>query len=282
MDVIGFNDLVSSESAARRFFLGFCWKNHQRFCPRCRERTLYRVAGGRRRCTRCGYTFHDFSRRFIAASAFDCRQWLWFLKFFELGVPPRDVAAQMRVAYHTVLKAQDLVRRAIVATALDAGVLYRAGLRPGPGGKKTGPEMTDAPVFGIIEVGGVAICDIMADITPEDLLLFKCNFRLRTASVGGVVYTAPYQKYQTLVCCGPALWPARYMRHEDRNLPADASGFWTFVKHRLALVRGLSPGHFPLYLKEWELRYNRREGGLLEAMAKALCGFVPETPAPGG
>jgi transposase len=50
----------------------------------------------------------------------------------------------------------------------------------------------------------------MADITPEDVLLFKCNFRLRTASVGGVVYTAPYRNYRTLVCCGslPVAVPA--------------------------------------------------------------------------
>ncbi|MFZ5812154.1 MAG: transposase [Thermodesulfobacteriota bacterium] len=282
LDVIGFNDVVSSESAARRFFLGFCWKNHQRFCPRCRERRLYRLAEGRRRCSRCGYTFHDFSRRFIGACAFDCRQWMWFLKLFELGVAPRDMAVQMRVAYHTVLKAQDVLRRAILATALDAGLLYRAGLWPGPGTGRPLAEMTDSPVFGLIEVGGMAICDVMADMTPEDVLLFKCNFRLRTASVGGVVYTAPYQNYQTLVCCGPSLWPSRLIRHEDKNLPADATGFWIFAKRRLAFLRGVDPGHFPLHLKEWELRYNHRDEGLMEAMAKALCGFVPEVPAPGG
>jgi transposase len=193
MDVIGFNDLVSSESAARRYFLGFCWKNHQRFCPRCRERHLYRLAGGRRRCSRCGYTFHDFSRRFIAASAFDCRQWLWFLKFFELGVAPGTWPS--RCAWPITPCSRPRTSCAGPSwPRLDAGRLYRAGLWPGPGAGRPVAEMADSPVFGLIEVGGLAICDVMADITPEDVLLFKCNFRLRTASVGGVVYTRALQE----------------------------------------------------------------------------------------
>jgi len=276
MDVIDFNDLVSSKRTARRFFLDFCWKNHQRFCPRCRERKLYRVSGGRRRCSRCGYTFHDFSRRFLNACAFDCRQWLWFLKLFELEVPPRDMAAQLRVSYPTVLKGQDMVRRAILAQALDAALLHRAGVWVGPGGRRPESAMRDSPVFGIIEVGGLVICDTLPELTPEELLLFKCNFRLKTASFGRVVYTAPYRNYLGLTCCGPSLWPTNLIRHEDKRLPLDSSDFWARVKQRLGRLRGLPPGQFPLYLKEMELRYNCRNRDLLGVLARALCAFVPD------
>jgi transposase len=261
-----FNDLVSSERAARRYFLEFCWKNHQRFCPRCRERRIYRLTGGRRRCSRCGYTFHDFSRRFLNACAFDCRNWLWFLKLFELGVPPRDMAAQMRVTYPTVLKAQEVVRRAIVAQSLDAALLTRAG--------EAG--MRDSPVFGIIMVNGMALCDVLPEMSPGDLLLFKCNFRLQTAAVGHVVYTAPFRKYLALTCCGPSLWPTHLIRHEDKRLPLDATEFWALAKRGLGRLRGLAPAHYPLYLKEWEIRHNSRDKDLLEVLARALCGFVPD------
>ncbi len=48
MDLEANEKLVFTETSARRYLLGFCWKNHQRFCPRCRCRKVYRLADGRR------------------------------------------------------------------------------------------------------------------------------------------------------------------------------------------------------------------------------------------
>lgn len=69
MDLEAYEKLVFTETPARRYLLGVCWKNHQRFCPRCRCRKVYRLADGRRRCARCRYTFHDFSGRWINRGA---------------------------------------------------------------------------------------------------------------------------------------------------------------------------------------------------------------------
>ncbi|NLP05694.1 DDE transposase, partial [Candidatus Fermentibacteria bacterium] len=65
MRLEAYESLISSPASARKYLLGFCWKNHQRHCPRCRTRKLYRLADGRRRCSKCGFTFHDFSGRWI-------------------------------------------------------------------------------------------------------------------------------------------------------------------------------------------------------------------------
>ena len=176
INIISFNKLTFSEKSARRFFLDFCWKNHQRHCPTCKNRKLYRLADGRRRCGRCGYTFHDFSRRYLSRCAFTSRQWLWFLKLFALDIAPASIAAEMEVSYATILKAADTVRRAIVAQALDAGRLYDAGVWPGPGNPLPTLEIVNSPVFGIIELGGVAICDLLPDLRAENLLHFKLNF----------------------------------------------------------------------------------------------------------
>ena len=276
IDIIAFNSITSSEKSAKRYVLGFCWKNHQRFCPQCRNRKIYHLADGRRRCSRCGYTFHDFSRRFLNRCAFSARQWLWFLKLFSLDVAPAAISAEMAVSYATVLKAADTVRRAIVAQALDAAQFYEAGVWPGPGNPRPAREMVDSPVFGIIEVGGMAICDFMPGLAAEHLLHFKLNFFLKTASIGQVVYSAPYKHYQALVSCGPGLWPARYIRHQDKRLPVESSHFWTFAKHRLRQFRGIPASHFPLYLKECELRYNNRETDLIPVLTHALCAFVPQ------
>lgn len=275
INIITFNSMTFSEKSARRFFLDFCWKNHQRHCPACKNRKLYRLSDGRRRCGRCGYTFHDFSRRFLNRCAFTAQQWLWFLKLFSLDVSPAAIGEQMAVSYATVLKAADTVRRAILAQALDAPRIYAAGVWPGPGNPMPERDMVNAPVFGIIELGGMAICDLLPDLSAENLLHFKLNFCLKTASIGQVVYTAPYKQYQSLVSCGPALWPARYVRHADKRLPVEGSPFWAFSKQRLRQLRGVQASHFPLYLKECELRYNSRDQDLLPVLAQALCAFVP-------
>jgi transposase len=248
-----------------------CWvfagKTIKRHCPRCRERRLYRLASGRRRCSRCDYTFHDFSQRFLNLCGLSCRQWLWFLKLTELWTPARDMAGQMGVAYATALKAQDTLRRAILAQALDARALRQAEAEADP---------QASPVFGLVEIGGVAICDVLPDVTAESLLHFKLNFRLKTASQGPVVYTAPYRNYLTLLGCGPALWPTRLIHHDDKRLPADAGGFWPWAKRQLSGQRGLGPATFALRLKELELRYNYRDQDVFPLLAKALCGFVPD------
>lgn len=275
MNILDFNSLTFSENQARKFLSEFCWKNHQRYCPVCKNRKLYRLSDDRRRCGRCGYTFHDFSRRFLNRCAFSSRQWLWYLKLFTLDVPPAVITGEMGVTYATILKAADTVRRAILAQALDAEPLYAAGIWAGPGNPKPLTDMVDAPVFGLIELGGMAICDLLPDLRAQDILHFKLNFFLKTASVGQVVYTAPYRHYQSLVSCGPGLWPARHIRHEDKRLPVDTSPFWTFVRHRLRQMRGVPASHFPLYLKEFELRYNSRERDLVSMLAQMLCAFVP-------
>ncbi len=278
MDVIQFNQLASSQKTARRYFLGFCWKNHQRFCPRCRERKLYHVSGNRRRCARCHYTFHDFSQRFINGCAFTFQQWLWFLKLYELDVPNMEIGRQLKVSYITVLKAKDILRRAILAQALDANRYYETGIWPGPGRKKPEEIMRNSPVFGVMDLDGYIICDLLADLSVDSILHFKLNFYLKTGSQGQVVYTSPYQQYNTLVTCGPDLWPTRFTQHEDSRIPADSSEFWAYVKKRLKRIRGVSPASFPLYLKEWELRFNHRKESLIPVMAGALCGFVPNDP----
>jgi transposase len=275
IDILSLNNLTFSESSARRFLLGFCWKNHQRFCPTCKSRKLYRLIDDRRRCGRCGYTFHDFSRRFLNRCALSARQWLWFLKLFALDVPPAAIASEMDLGYATILKAADTIRRAILAQALDAPRLHAAGIWPGPGNSKPEHEMIDSPVFGIIEIGGMAICDLMPDLSAANILHFKLNFCLKTAHVGQVVYSAPYKHYQALVACGPGLWPARYIKHEDKRLALDGSPFWNLVKQRLRQLRGVPASHFPLYLKECELRYNSRDKDLIPILTQMLCAFVP-------
>jgi transposase len=176
------------------------------------------------------------------------------------------MAAQLGLSLGTVHKALTTLRTAILGNSLDAGQLLDGLTGRGEGGR--------VPVFGILEQAGWIFVDVVPDLTPESVMHFKRNFHLRTARLGGLVYTDPYRQYLALVFSGEARH--RYHKHADRGLAVDAGGgFWPFARERLKRLRGVASGRFPLFIKEIEFRYNHRGADMLPVLAGYLCGFVP-------
>ena len=56
--------LFKGRTDAHGYFRDLCWQGGV-FCPRCQSRRVYVLKEGRMRCGGCGYTFHDFSGRWI-------------------------------------------------------------------------------------------------------------------------------------------------------------------------------------------------------------------------
>ncbi len=270
MDVNTFSKIIKSEQNAHKFLMEFCWKNHQRFCPRCRTRKLYKLVQGRRRCSRCGYTFHDFSGRFINTGKLSCVQWLWLLKLYELDAPARTMAAQLALTYNTVHKALGTIRQAVLCHALDAALYIDLGfLEP------DGPAFT--PVFGLMEREGWVFADLAPDITPDVVAHFRGNFHLRTSTQGRLVYTDRYRHYDTLLFQARDEAMLQQFKGGREPLAIDAkSGFWPYLRQRLRSSRGLSGKWFPFVLKDMEFRYNHRQEDILARVAGYLCGFVPK------
>ena len=106
MDLKIYYKLVYSEKAARKYLTKKCLKNGHRFCPRCNQRKLYKLSDERRRCSRCKYTFHDFSGRWINHGRLTCIQWLSLIKLFELELSVRKMSEQMALSYNTVYNAE--------------------------------------------------------------------------------------------------------------------------------------------------------------------------------
>src|SRR5210317_1354794 len=99
MDIDTYHKLIYSEKRAYNYLSKKCLKNGHRFCPRCNQRKLYKLSDKRRRCSRCKYTFHDFSGRWINHGRLTCIQWLSLIKLFELELSIRKMAEQMSLAY---------------------------------------------------------------------------------------------------------------------------------------------------------------------------------------
>jgi transposase len=283
MDFQTFEKLIKNENSAKKYLLGFCWKNHQRFCPKCRSRKLYALQGGRRRCSRCAYTFHDFSQRFLNNGNLSPRQWLRLIKLFELEVPIGRMAEQLGITYNTVYKAVTTLRMAILAHSLDAALIIRSieGLGFSKSGKfhmdmspKGGGRM---PVFGIVERGGHVFADLIPELDGDSIIHFKMNFHLKTASLGKIIYTDRFKQYAALLTGGSQLSSRYNIRHADKGLFIDSSkGFWSFSKDWFRRLRGISPRNFPLYIKELEFRYNYRNEDIFAVLAEYLCAMVPD------
>ena len=281
MELNDYHKLISSESRARKYLLGKCLKNHQRFCPRCRCRKLYKLREGRYRCSRCQYTFQDFSGRWINRGRFSAVQWLSLIKLFELEVSVRKMSLQLGLSYRAVYGAVNTIRMAILSHAEDAPSLldgeieideaYFGGRRKGKRGRAAAGKV---PVFGILERDGRVHVSVVPDVSAATLL----KLTVKKVRRGSIVYTDKFHSYDSLMFCGYRHLEVDHQKYfsSGRVYINGLEGFWSWAKERLIKYHGVSRSHFPLYLKELEFRYNNRNGDLFNQVANYLCDLLPK------
>jgi transposase len=281
MDLTSYYDLISNDSKARRYLLEKCFKNHQRFCPRCSQRKLYKLCDGRYRCSRCDYTFHDFSSRWINHGRLSCIQWLSIIKLFELEVSVHKMARQMKMSYKAVYGAVNTIRMSILSHDEDVDALlggeieldeaYFGGRRKGNRGRGAAGKV---PVFGILERDGLVHVNVVPNVTAQTLL----GLTVKKVRRGSVVYTDKFRSYDSLMFCGYRHLKVDHGKYfsSGKVYINGMEGFWSWAKERFIKHHGVSKEYFPLYLKELEFRYNNRNSDIFDLIANYLCDLVPE------
>lgn len=281
MDLTTYERLVKTENAARKYLLGFCFENHQRFCPRCKGKKLYRLADDRRRCSSCRYTFHDFSGRWINQGNLTAGQWLRLIKLFELELSIRKIAQQLRLSYNAAYNAVHTIRAAILAQSTDGDVFlsgevevdesYFGGKRKGKRGRGAAGKV---PVFGILEREGRVFVEVLPTTRAKDVLALT----VKKVRRGSIVYTDRYRSYDALMFCGYRHLRVDHGKYFSRGRVYinGLEGFWSYAKERIMKYHGVSPQRFPYYLKELEFRYNHRETDLFPLITRCLCNLVPK------
>jgi len=281
MELETYYKLISSESRARKYLLGKCFKNHQRICPRCSCRKLYKLREGRYRCSRCDYTFQDFSGRWINRGRLSAVQWLSLIKLFELEVSVRKMSLQLGLSYRAVYGAVSAIRMAILSHAEDASTLlggeieldeaYFGGRRKGNRGRGAAGKV---PVFGILEREGRVHVSVVPDVSAATLL----KLTVKKVRRGSVVYTDKFGSYNSLMFCGYRHLKVDHQKYfsSGKVYINGLEGFWSWAKERLIKHHGVSKNYFPLYLKELEFRYNNRNDDIFDQIATYLCDLVPK------
>jgi len=172
-----FESIILTENKARLYFRKYCWQKRHVFCAQCRSYKIYRIAGRKYRCKRCHYTFHDFTGRWVNKLHCSLKTWAWLIKLLELEISALRAAVQCGISYPTALRAYDLLRYSILASAQGARDFLGGAIELDEscfGGRRKGKRGRGAackvPVFGILERNGVVRVDVIKDVTARPLL----------------------------------------------------------------------------------------------------------------
>jgi transposase len=231
-----------------------CWECHaathgsaarQRQCPRCRRKWSYE----RRR-----------------------QQWE-ILKAFVLGASAHHAARTLRISYPTVWRHYRAWRQRLwersererppLCGQIEADESYFGGRRKGQRGRGAAGKVR---VFGLLERGGKVYSVVVPDCTKETLMA-----KIRAHSVkGSVYYTDEFGGYIDLRSHGKHL----PVNHQEAFASGAShingiEGFWSFAKGWHRQTHGVDPDNFPLYLREYEFRFNHRDDDLLDLLYRA-------------
>lgn len=256
-------------------------------CPRCAGQRLYTLRDGRLRCP-CGYTFAEFAGTWLSRVKLSAEAWFAVLRHFAAVTPVEDAAASLQLANGTVFKAFRTIRLAILASSADAPALLdqdgELGLFCLDGeAQDTGTvdcHTCRSPVFGIMQDAGRPRAELFGQMRARDLFGLPAAAPLAMFLDRTVVFTGPFHGYAGLVfaCCRTA---RQAFRHRFAPEPDPAQplcgphGFMTFSGRWLERYHCLAPRTFPLYLKEFELRFAHQGRPLLPALARCLARTAP-------
>lgn len=265
MNIHDFERIVKTEKSVMRYLAGLCKEAGKLFCPTCRNYKLYKIENGkRRRCSKCGYTFHLLTGRWLNRVRINIRDWLWIIKLFELETSASVIAEETGISYPTVLKAVDTIRMSIVSS--DGGLPI--------GGNTIEKIPSLGTVFGIY-ADSEGITRIIP--LPDDCVLYATKIEQSY-----LVFTERSVTQTSLLIRNHKLTIADYGKNFPRcRVYSDCEGFWPFAKERLIKHHGVSFNKLPLYLKESEFRWINGNSHIFEALIERLCSFMPDQHAPG-
>jgi len=263
--------LTHSENRASRYLVQKCWRSGRRFCVRCGGPKLYRLVDKRYRCARCGYTFHDFTGRWIDALNLTSAQWLWVAKLVELDFSPGRIALEIGISYPTAFKAIHVIRCAVFSEfAQTQAPDERSRLLGFLETCRLGTCDSARLSFGITDKNRFTTISAVNSLTPQGLRADGTAVIRR----GAALYSDRLDEYDAVLFTGA--WPGTSDATSAKKIYVDgADGFWKFLRDFLALRHGVSRERFPLYLVECQLRYHQRDQPLFELLVKYLTNLVP-------
>jgi transposase len=232
-----------------------CWRCHEATRPSHRRQ---------RRCPACRRKW-SYERRRV--------RWE-LLKAFCLSATAHHAARTVGCSYPTAYRADTECRLAMAELAaeekrpllgeLELDESYFGGKRKGKRGRGAAGKVS---VFGILERAGRVYTVVVPDCRKETLMA-----KIESSAVkGSVFYTDEFVSYKDLSRFGKHVPVDHAVAYVDGAAHINGiEGFWSYAKRLHRLSHGVGRENFPVYLAEYEFRYNHREQHLQEILYKAL------------
>ena len=236
-------------------------------CPKCKAKTVYLLASGKRRCARCRFDFipHRLPLRLTKD------QWKEIMRWFLLEQSGQNIAIRTSLKRLRVLRSLTIIRRAltrdvpgIFSGTVEVDETYLGGQWKNKRkpiremGTKRGRGTGKQPVFGILCRNGTVWAEVVENVEADTLQPLISQ----KVSTGSIICSDTWKAYTGIAARG---YVHRLVNHGEHqytdgkgNHINGLEGFWGYLKRKLASKGGIRREKLPLYLGEYVWRYNHR------------------------
>jgi len=242
-------------------------------CPRCRNRKLYKVRRGKKRCSACRYEFKTRPVKSIRLSSF---QWQKLIEWFLLERSGLWTAQRMGLGKNLVYKTFKQIRQVcsldipgIFSGTVEVDETYLGGqkknkrkgilLKEKQQGQesKRGFGTKKQPVFGILARSGQVFARLVDDTEAGDLI----PIIEKKVEKGTRICSDTWRAYTGLATRGYVHRTVEHQKKEyarGKNHINGLEGFFGYLKRKLASKGGVRREYLTLFLSEYVWRYNYR------------------------
>lgn len=274
----------STDQSARAYLEEIRWPNGV-ICPHCKNADQKRIweikasstakiRSGLRQCAECKKQFTVTVGTIFEDSHIPLRKWLvaWYLLCSsKKGISSLQIQRMLGLgSYRTALFMMHRIRYALahpeftkqLSGVIEMDETYIGGKAPGSNKRGRSIGSNKICVVSLVERGGKARSMIMERVTSENL-----NKAIREhVEVGSIVCTDDYRAYDRM----PKIFTHKHVKHSAKEYSRREKDFLVHtqnVESKFSLLkRGLvgtfhqvSKKHLPLYLAEFDHRFNERD-----------------------
>jgi transposase len=218
-------------------------------------------------CPWCGHHIHPMVGTPFARTHVPLFKWFYAIYLFTTsrhGVPAKELERQLGVSYPTAFRMAKEIRRYMAKVDgdpalgghVEADETYLGGVHRGAKGGRSTESKT--AIFGMLERGG----DVMTRVVPDASAKTLVGHIRKNVEPGSTISTDEWPSYSGLAKAGFKHGTVNHGREEyvvGKHHTNSIEGFWSQLKRS---IRGthvsVSAKYLPLYLGEFEFRYNLR------------------------
>ena len=264
-----FESKFPTDAACLDFLLKARWPNGIE-CVKCQKVTKhYRIRAKKAYgCEFCGTLVSPTADTIFHKSATPLRDWfyaMFLMASTRTGVSAKHLERELGVTYKTAWRMFTQIRKLMaedlrgMGPTVEADETYIGGVRKGDVGKP-GPDSNKTPVFGVVERGGRAKTQVIANVQTQTLM--PLVWKHVPAYQGRTVYTDELSSYRPLTKLG---YNHITVNHGAKQYVSGKThtntieGFWSLVKRGISGANhAVSPKYLQSYLDSYTFRYNRR------------------------